>query len=320
MGGGRLIVNRYSLLFVSAAAVALVGCSNVVATTEVRPDGSFTRTTAYSAVRVSEARTAPGLDETFVLPAGKPWKVSKSAVGDEVRYVATWSGPAGSQVDRDVSVRGRGSRGVLMSNGMQVARAGDNTYTYTERLRWLGPRPSELLKADPALLKAVKSALPPSATADREAAEMSRRITISVWRMMFGPGDTVLGQFLTQPYAAERTLRRRLGNDVLAQVNTVYGRRLTESQRIAVARRIVNAVSSLTRARTHDGAGSPRTGGPDGLTNLPSLTFVLRCPGRIISTNGQEDDLAGEVYWTLYPEAAAAEDVVLKATWQVPQE
>jgi hypothetical protein len=316
------MMTRHTVILVpvAAAAAALAGCSNVVATTEVRPDGSFTRTTAYTAYSAGASlpKTAPGLGDTFVLPAGKPWKVSKTVAGDEVRCVATWSGPAGSQVNRDVSVRGMGDPAVLVSNGMQVARVGDNTYTYTERLKWLGPRPSELLKTDPALLKALKSALPASPTADREAAEMSRRITVSVWRMMFGPGDTVLGQFLTQPYAAERTLRRRLGNDVLAQVNTVYTERLSESQRVAVARRIVNAVSSLTRAKTQTKSGSRGTGGLDRFTSFPSLTFVLRCPGRVVSTNGQEDDLAGEIYWTLYPEAAAVEDVVLKATWQVP--
>jgi hypothetical protein len=47
------------------------------------------------------------------------------------------------------------------------------------------------------------------------------------------------------------------------------------------------------------------------------LLFAARCPGRILSTNGQYDESNNEVFWALYPEAATFEDVVLTATWQI---
>jgi hypothetical protein len=29
--------------------------------------------------------------------------------------------------------------------------------------------------------------------------------------------------------------------------------------------------------------------------------FILKFPGKVVSTNGQIDELTGEVYWALFP-------------------
>jgi hypothetical protein len=41
--------------------------------------------------------------------------------------------------------------------------------------------------------------------------------------------------------------------------------------------------------------------------------FVLKVPGRVISSNGQVDELTGEVYWAMFPEAAVLKELTLTA-------
>jgi hypothetical protein len=45
--------------------------------------------------------------------------------------------------------------------------------------------------------------------------------------------------------------------------------------------------------------------------------FILKTPGRIVSSNGEVDELTGEVFWALFDAAAALQDVVLTAVVEV---
>jgi hypothetical protein len=44
----------------------------------------------------------------------------------------------------------------------------------------------------------------------------------------------------------------------------------------------------------------------------------VKSPGRVNSSNGEADELTGEVYWALFPEAASMKDVVLTAVCELP--
>jgi hypothetical protein len=43
----------------------------------------------------------------------------------------------------------------------------------------------------------------------------------------------------------------------------------------------------------------------------------VKAPGRVVSSNGEVDELTGEVFWGLFSEAAAFKDVVLTAVVEV---
>jgi hypothetical protein len=45
------------------------------------------------------------------------------------------------------------------------------------------------------------------------------------------------------------------------------------------------------------------------------MTFRVTVPGRVIETNGEADPLTGEVFWALYPEAAALGEVKLRVVY-----
>ena len=46
--------------------------------------------------------------------------------------------------------------------------------------------------------------------------------------------------------------------------------------------------------------------------------FIVKTPGRIVSSNGEVDDLSGEVFWALFDAAASVQDVVMTAVVEIP--
>jgi hypothetical protein len=47
--------------------------------------------------------------------------------------------------------------------------------------------------------------------------------------------------------------------------------------------------------------------------------FVVKSLGRVVSSNGEVDELTGEVYWALFPPAASLKPVVLTAVVEMDQ-
>jgi hypothetical protein len=77
---------------------------------------------------------------------------------------------------------------------------------------------------------------------------------------------------------------------------------------------VYDAAGSLN-AKTTKSADPTKAGDkPDlGDAALAALTFSVKLPGKIVSTNGERDDFAHEVYWSVYPQAAALGDVEMTA-------
>ena len=48
--------------------------------------------------------------------------------------------------------------------------------------------------------------------------------------------------------------------------------------------------------------------------------FIFKSPGKLISTNGEVDEFAAEIYWALFPEAASLQPVTLTAIVQTDQQ
>jgi len=47
--------------------------------------------------------------------------------------------------------------------------------------------------------------------------------------------------------------------------------------------------------------------------------FILKSPGKVVSTNGERNELTGEICWGLYSPAAALKPVVLTAVVEMDQ-
>jgi hypothetical protein len=288
-----------------AAAALACGCAQVSVSTNVRPDGSWRRTLQFRADRLDR------LKESFVLPHGSPWRARKEWVNREAVYTASRALPRGGEAQHDFVMKAPGKSGQkpLVVNEVSVRAVAPGRLEYREVLRWQAPRPPGLLNPERPLLRRLQSALPPGLATEAVTRDLARSVLREVWRLWFG-SDSLL-DLTGHSDLAERRLKQRIGILVDRALQRQFGDRLTRTQRRAAALRWAGIVVELGRD-----SGDGSHAGPLGLSEktLTPLLFTVRLPGRVVATNGEYDELAGEVYWGLYPEAAAAEDVSLIAT------
>jgi hypothetical protein len=282
------------------------GCKAlVVAKTTVKEDGSWTRTVRF------RGRSSLGeLKGIFLLPSGGPWKTSKEWAKQQASYTAQRRLRSGETLRRDVVV-GELSRepAKLLSNEVTVHRVAPGRLEYRERLRWHGGRPKALVNPERRLLHRLQQALPSGTATEADTREVTQTVLHDLWRLWFGPGLPFYDS--EQDDLAERRLKRLLGMSVDRALWRKYGERLSDAQRRSSARRWVAIL-----IKEGSGAGNRGPLGLDDLALVP-LLFSVQLPGRVVATNGEYDEVAGEVFWGLFPEAAASGDVVLRATCEL---
>ena len=304
------------LLLAIAVMPLMAGCSRVAVTTEVKADGSWTRQDVFT--QAKSGMTGAQLSDVFTLPAqGAGWTAKKAVTDKEVKYTASLKIKGPGQFGRDILVRRKDKGPVLVSNNVVVREISPGRWQYTETLHWNGDKPAELTNPPAEAIASIKAALPASIATDANAKALATGLIRGLWGAMFGPGQSVLLQLMLQPDAAEHVLMQRLGKSIDPTLGETVGSRLTAEERRATVKRLIAAMSAQAQAK-----GSPAPSGSSSAskagTEMPSMTFTLKPPGAILETNGESDEYANEVWWTLYPEAAALGDVVLKATWKSP--
>jgi hypothetical protein len=92
---------------------------------------------------------------------------------------------------------------------------------------------------------------------------------------------------------------------------------MTPAQRRDVTLKLIEtSFSGAKPSKPDPAAGPPASKGGGGLT---PLMFIVKSPGKVISSNGEVDELTGEVYWALFPPAASLKPVVLTAVVEFDQ-
>jgi hypothetical protein len=302
------------LLFAVAAMPLIAGCSRVAVTTEVKPDGSWTRQDVFT-----QAKSGMGgaqLSDVFTLPAqGAGWTAKKTVTVKEVTYTASLKVKGPGQFGKDIMVRRKEKGPVLVTNTVVVRQIAPGRWQYTETLHWAGDKPAELANPPADAIAAIKGALPASIATEANAKALAVGLVRGLWGAMFGPGQSVLPQLMLQPDAAEHILLQRLGRSIDRTLGETVGSRLTAEERRATVKKLIGVMSAQAQAKGSPEPGGSSSASKDG-TDMPSMTFTLKPPGTVVETNGESDEYANEVWWTLYPEAAALGDIVLKATWK----
>jgi len=117
-----------------------------------------------------------------------------------------------------------------------------------------------------------------------------------------------------------------LGNDLSKSLHDSlqqrFGNKMTSEQQAGVVRKVVSLVMGRLTAsgnnKANMGLDTTKLPGSDSSNNagsLTALTFVLRPPSKVVSTNGIYNEYTGEVVWGLYPEAAEGGEVILTADY-----
>ncbi len=306
---------RFTVVVISLAL--LTGCARARVTTEIRSGGAWTRTVALTGQEKKEGQMDMGasLEDSFILPSGDGWKstTSKKDADQTTTFEKTLA--VGSQLKGDLSLKGEGATPALV-NEVTVTRLTPRRFEYRETLRWTGPPPTDM-KFKPADLAELKAALPKALATDENARGIADKMVGLIMPVMFGPGDPLLAIGLLHPDLAARRASQRIGSVLLKALEEQFGDKMTLAQRRAVAMKVIETSFAQAKPKAPDpAAGPPSNKGGAGLT---PLMFILKSPGKIISSNGEIDELTGEVYWALFPPAASLKPVVLTAVVELDQ-
>lgn len=319
----RVVISCASLVL---AAGLLNGCARGVAVTTVNPNGSWTRKITFHGVKPDKngGKMGQKIEDAFVLPTGAEWKITRHDENDESSVVLERVLMPGQTLNGDITIKsGKKGAAPVMVNTVRVQQTALGVFRYTETLHWKG-EPVKELTPDADAIAVVKKSLPALLATDVNAREVATRAARVFWRVLFGPGDPLLAELsaaVMQPEMMERKILRRTASDMDRILADKFGAQMNGEQRLTVTRRIVaaslNTVSTKSKSNApgsppQDQNGKDQNGNEQ--YNAVALTLSVKMPGHITQTNGERDDLNGDVYWSLYPQAAATGDVSLSAT------
>jgi hypothetical protein len=297
-----------------AAALLLSGCAKARVTTSIHTDGSWTRSVALIDQEKKEGQMAPTLEDTFVVPSGAEWKSLTEKKNEE--RTLTWERvlAAGTSLDGDVSVKADPAGKLKLVNHVTVTRLAPRRFEYRETLHWTGDRTNILGKVKAEDVAKIKAALPTPLGTDANARALADKTAELSIPLLFGPGDPLLAMGLMHPDLAVRRAGQRMGALLAKALEDQFGDKLTPAERREVARKIIQETFSMAASTPKMGSGSPSKSATQvNGSGFAPLLFIVKSPGRVISSSGEVDDLTGEVFWGLFPEAAAFHDVVLTA-------
>ena len=306
----------FGLAVTLTALVLLSGCARAVVTTNIQPDGAWTRTIVLTGQDRKDIQVAPTLGDIFAVPSGPDWKQKdESKNGDHVlTFERTLTQSA--SIQGDVSIKAVPSGNLRLTNEATVTRSAPHRFEYRETLKWKGPAADAFLTdLKPESLAQIKSVLPkPLATDDNARALTDKMAELSI-PVLFGPTDPLLALGFLHPDLAIRRVGQRIGAVLIKSLEEQFGNRLTPDQRKDIARQMIQDTFTSAKMSSDPAASAPTD---KNVGSLIPLMFVVKTPGRIVATNGEIDELTGEVFWALFDAAASIKDVVLTATVELP--
>jgi hypothetical protein len=319
--------HRRAALCGALLSLLATGCAQIGGTTEVKPDGGFTRTLIFEGDKPKGPRDpegamsfSPTLDQLVIVPRMPGWDVKKVYKDSKLTVTATKTFAPGETSVDDLLVKADPKKSEsVIGNTASVTKRPDGKLEYREVIRWRGP--SEAAPgSEKEIVAELKKSLPEGKASDEAAVDATaRRLQKDVVRLLLGPGDPLLGVLLTHPRYAEFKLKKGLGTSLKAALTEGFGDKLTAEERDATVKKMLATVGSEIV-----NASKPTPPGPPGATDatkgggkrdgaLVAILLKVKLPGKVVETNGELDDESGEVVWPFYSEAAAGGDITLSA-------
>jgi hypothetical protein len=307
-------MRTFNTILLLAVVTLFSACARSRITTEIKGE-SWTRTDAFSGQEKKDGGMVPSVEETFVLPK-EGWQPREEKKESEHTLIFEKTLAAGATLKGDLSIRGAAPDKLTLVNEVTVSRLAPHRFEYRETLRWTGP-PPEMSTPKPEDLARIKDALPKDLATDANARALTDKIGKLSIPLLFGPGDPLLALGIVHPDLAARRLSQRAGTVVLKAIDEQFGNKLQPAEKRELARKLIESIIAQTKPTQPDPAKGPKT---DSGPALIPLMFIFKSPGKMISTNGEVDELAGEIYWALFGEAASLQPVVLTAVVQTDQQ
>ncbi len=301
---------RLCLLF-SLLPLALA-CARSGSSTVVADDGSWTRTLKLS-IQKSGMTGEPGkFEETFILPSGPQWKTSQVTEKENLVFTAIRNAKLGESIAKDLQIVEKGK--VVCMNEVKVTLIAPGRYEYLETVKYVGAEKPETTAPKKELIPILKKCLP-AGTSEEVLNQMADEFFVAVWRMIWGPTEPLLPQLMFSPELAERRLKAKFGKVMDGLMAKHLGGTMDANARLTAIRAIVKELDSDKLMQGEKEKKKEESGG--GNDSLVSVFASVKLPGRIIESNGETDEISGEVYWAFFPESAQIGDVVLRAVCEV---
>lgn len=306
-----------------AAAVLASGCAKSAVTTTVGSSGSYTRDLTFS-TDAGMGSTVPSLRQSFKLPTGALWKTNLTKTHDTDTHTETYTAHrtfAPGDVDSKDLVVLTGKHTTL-ANSTSIRQIKPGVWEYREALHWDGHAEADEMLGTKELIPLIEKALPSTFATRSNARILAKSILPQLRSSVLGPPRPLLYDAIGNPDLAIVLLGNDISKSLHDSLQQQFGNKMTPEQQAGVVRRVISLViGQLTSSGNNKAyAGPDTTKFPDADSShdagsLTSLTFVLRPPGKVLSTNGIYNEYTGEVVWGLYPEAARSGDVILTADY-----
>lgn len=309
---------RYFRFSLCVAALAfLSGCARSRITTEIKSGGAWTRTDSFTGQEKKEGQMTPSIDEIFLIPSGAQWKSQTVKTDKDSTITLQQTLHAGAELKGDLSIRADADK-LQLVNDVTVRRLAPRRFEYREILSWKAPKAAgDIGVIKPEELEQIRTDLPKPLDTDANARALAARVSSLVVPLMFGPGDPLLAVGLMHPDLAERRASQRVGTLMMQALQDQFGDKMSIDQRKEVVRKIIAGSFASARPTQPDPSAGPP--GKSSGSALTPLMFVVKTPGRVVSSNGELDEFTGEVFWALFPEAASLNDVTLTAVVEMPE-
>jgi len=296
-----------------AAVLLLTACARARVTTEIQSNGSWKRTVALSGQQKKDGvQATPTLEDTFVVPTGAGWKSSEETKDTNRMVTLERSFAPGATLQGDVSIKSSEPGKLRLVNQVTVKAAGPHQLEYRETLAWKGPPPSKILgDIKPEDLARLKSHLPKPLATDANARALADKAAELAIPVLFGPNDPLLALGFLHPDLALYRANQRLGSVLVKALEEQFGDKMQPAERREVARQLIQETFTSGKLSQPDPATVAATPGNSG--GLTPLMFIVKPPGKVVSTNGEIDEFSGEVFWALFEDAASYKDIVLTA-------
>lgn len=340
----QTVAQRNAWILSMLCGVALAtGCSSARIVTEVSADGSYTRTLTFNLAAPPMGK-APKLEEVNLPPSEKDWKHETKKKDQSVYYTMSKAFKKGESA-QDLNIMQKVEKKkqprfgapppkkeektvapkILLVNSVNVKEIAPGRFEYTETLAWKGKREvkNDILSEEEAKgLSELKAMMPKKLATDENVKKIQDAVLGIMTKIMFGPGEPLLGQLMMQTDYAIIECNIRLGNQLIEWLEKTWGADMTEAQRVKIAKKILEVIGledkinkSLKDAQKQ-GPGAPKKEEKKKEeTELLPMTFVLKFPGKVLETNGKLDRFSGRVVWCMYPQATTQKDVVLRVVF-----
>jgi hypothetical protein len=109
-------------------------------------------------------------------------------------------------------------------------------------------------------------------------------------------------------------MKAKFGRALDTLLNKEFGDKMDANARLKAIRTLI---AQLDSGKLLEGSKEKQKEGPSDDSNLIAMFTSVKLPGRIVESNGELDEVSGEVFWAYYPEAAQLGDVTLRAVCEV---